>query len=236
MRKGFTLIELLVVIAIIAILAAILFPVFAKAREKARQSSCQSNEKQIATAIMMYVQDYDEMMPAYKHYLIPGNAETRGEGWYDAISPYTNNEQIARCPTFSYTATYGRTALPPGTGFWRNSFVGSYAAPAQDSACVAALGALYTMWNYYLPGVALAQMSKPAETVMLMEATTSWVQATTGFGRDASGNLLEVGSDGRRGLQHFRHNGQMNVAFGDGHVKSVDPGFMSNLDVYKTIK
>ena len=59
-RKGFTLIELLVVIAIIAILAAILFPVFAKAREKARQVSCQSNMKQIGTATMMYLQDYDE--------------------------------------------------------------------------------------------------------------------------------------------------------------------------------
>jgi prepilin-type N-terminal cleavage/methylation domain-containing protein len=64
-RKGFTLIELLVVIAIIAILAAILFPVFAKAREKARQTSCLSNEKEIALAILMYTQDYDEKFPIY---------------------------------------------------------------------------------------------------------------------------------------------------------------------------
>ncbi len=63
MRKGFTLIELLVVIAIIAILAAILFPVFAKAREKARQTSCLSNMKQIGLASMMYAQDYDERLP-----------------------------------------------------------------------------------------------------------------------------------------------------------------------------
>ncbi|MGE5530650.1 MAG: prepilin-type N-terminal cleavage/methylation domain-containing protein, partial [Bacteroidota bacterium] len=65
-RRGFTLIELLVVIAIIAILAAILFPVFAKAREKARQSSCLSNTKQIGLSMMQYIQDYDEQLP--KHY------------------------------------------------------------------------------------------------------------------------------------------------------------------------
>ena len=65
MRKGFTLIELLVVIAIIAILAAILFPVFARAREKARQASCQSNLKQLTLAMLMYVQDYDEKFPMY---------------------------------------------------------------------------------------------------------------------------------------------------------------------------
>ena len=63
MKRGFTLIELLVVIAIIAILAAILFPVFAKAREKARQTSCTNNQRQIATAALMYAQDHDEMFP-----------------------------------------------------------------------------------------------------------------------------------------------------------------------------
>lgn len=66
-KQGFTLIELLVVIAIIAILAAILFPVFARARENARKSSCQSNLKQIGTGLMMYVQDYDETFPTERN-------------------------------------------------------------------------------------------------------------------------------------------------------------------------
>jgi len=62
-RRGFTLIEMLIVIAIMAILAAILFPVFAKAREKARQAACSSNLKQIGLAVMMYISDYDQVLP-----------------------------------------------------------------------------------------------------------------------------------------------------------------------------
>jgi prepilin-type N-terminal cleavage/methylation domain-containing protein/prepilin-type processing-associated H-X9-DG protein len=92
--SGFTLIELLVVIAIIAILAAILFPVFARAREKARQSSCLSNLKQIATATLMYAQDYDETMPLFLHSGINLTAQTR-------IQPYMANEQIWVCPSGS---------------------------------------------------------------------------------------------------------------------------------------
>ena len=93
-RRGFTLIELLVVIAIIAILAAILFPVFAKAREKARQTSCLSNVKQITLAMIQYVQDYDECMPYHS------NAGC----WMLTILPYAKNDQIFNCPS---TATIG---------------------------------------------------------------------------------------------------------------------------------
>src|SRR3984957_3114452 len=82
-RTGFTLIELLVVIAIIAILAAILFPVFAQAREKARQTTCTNNEKQISLAFLMYVQDFDEMFPN-SDYGSSGNAVY----WENMVDPY----------------------------------------------------------------------------------------------------------------------------------------------------
>ncbi len=91
-KKGFTLIELLVVIAIIAILAAILFPVFARAREKARQTSCLNNVKQLALSVTMYAQDYDERLFAYRQ-------ENTGIGWERLIQPYIKNEQILICPS-----------------------------------------------------------------------------------------------------------------------------------------
>ena len=92
-KSGFTLIELLVVIAIIAILAAILFPVFARARENARRSSCQSNEKQIALGFKQYIQDNNERYPA-------------SGGWNTAIFDYTKSEAILKCPSAAGTGTY----------------------------------------------------------------------------------------------------------------------------------
>ncbi len=93
---GFTLIELLVVIAIIAILAAILFPVFAKVREKARQSSCASNEKQLGLALIQYVQDNDEAYP-YGHTPFVA-ANSSGEGWAGMIYPYVKSVGVYKCP------------------------------------------------------------------------------------------------------------------------------------------
>ena len=109
MRKGFTLIELLVVIAIIAILAAILFPVFARAREKARQTSCLSNVKQLGLAFQMYSQDYDERHPAYYHIPIAGyndGVSKNGVCVYSEILPYCKNAQIFACPSQTPTPTY----------------------------------------------------------------------------------------------------------------------------------
>ena len=91
-RGAFTLIELLVVIAIIAILAAILFPVFAQAREKARQAACLSNEKQIALAIIAYSQDYDEQMT------FGSSSSGRGDGWASLVYPYVKAIGVYACP------------------------------------------------------------------------------------------------------------------------------------------
>jgi prepilin-type N-terminal cleavage/methylation domain-containing protein/prepilin-type processing-associated H-X9-DG protein len=103
-RSGFTLIELLVVIAIIAILAAILFPVFARAREKARTAMCLSHMNQVGKGIIMYAQDWDEKMPYNYHY-----AENRHDLWWfqDDIRPYIKNEAIYSCPSARVHATYG---------------------------------------------------------------------------------------------------------------------------------
>ncbi len=116
MRRAFTLIELLVVIAIIAIPAAILFPVFARAREKARQASCQSNLKQIGLAFAMYVSDFDQKYPKAWWLACTGV----GPNWRDVISPYIKNNQLFQCPSNEAGVgdCNGRGFLRPSTGTW----------------------------------------------------------------------------------------------------------------------
>ncbi len=148
-RHGFTLIELLVVIAIIAILAAILFPVFAQAREKARQTSCLSNHKQYALATLMYLQDYDETFPM-SSYL----AGTCVSTFYLEVDPYVKNKQITVCPSEPLAMKL-------------TDVVGAPCAGTPPFTSYAVNGALYV--NGFFPNptpVALAAVNRSAETIM----------------------------------------------------------------------
>jgi prepilin-type N-terminal cleavage/methylation domain-containing protein len=125
LRRGFTLIELLVVIAIIAILAAILFPVFAKAREKARQASCLSNMKQLTSAVLMYVQEYDNVMPSqWSYWVAVMTTPPNGFGFY-LFNPYIKNDKIWVCPSDSNPSC--AREVTPGreldfTSQWKQSY------------------------------------------------------------------------------------------------------------------
>lgn len=112
-KKGFTLIELLVVIAIIAILAAILFPVFARAREKARQSSCLSNIRQLGLAIAMYTQDHDEITPQAG---LPWNSpDPDYSPWYYVLGRYIEDANILKCPSIAHSQVgYQMSCRPAG--------------------------------------------------------------------------------------------------------------------------
>jgi prepilin-type N-terminal cleavage/methylation domain-containing protein/prepilin-type processing-associated H-X9-DG protein len=205
-RKGFTLIELLVVIAIIAILAAILFPVFARAREKARQASCSSNLKQLATAAMMYIQDYDEMTPAM--FRTGAHTGQTGNGlgyytWHEAIQPYTKNWQMFKCPS---NTAYGPTfddCCGRQTEQWGYGICGAY----------------YPSKLYLLDGVALGSVAAPSETFWMSDwpgpaTTCEFVYpGVYGWGTEPA-NYAERCYGGAA-----VHNGGSNYAFYDGHVK-----------------
>jgi len=113
--KGFTLIELLVVIAIIAILAAILFPVFAQAREKARQSACISNFKQIGLAVLQYNQDYDEYYPPSEVSTSGGGSFTTGYDWTYVVNPYVKNGSNNSVPVGGRPRASSFGYVPSGT-------------------------------------------------------------------------------------------------------------------------
>jgi prepilin-type N-terminal cleavage/methylation domain-containing protein len=151
-RCGFTLIELLVVIAIISILAAILFPVFAQAREKARQAACLSNMRQMNLAAQMYAQDYDETLP-----LAATATATGFLNWHDLLDPYVKNKQIWRCPSSSLPPVdiYGKLVCHYG---W-NAYYLNLGVDVSN---------IYTLNN--APGVSLAAVQTPAHTVIMADA------------------------------------------------------------------
>lgn len=131
-KRGFTLIELLVVIAIIAILASILFPVFARARENARRSSCQSNLKQLGLGILQYMQDYDERYPIVWVGCTMGGAfsptkpgpNSTTPGWAETIQPYVKSTQLFQCPSEETAQNLAGGSTTDYTDYWYNAVVG----------------------------------------------------------------------------------------------------------------
>jgi prepilin-type N-terminal cleavage/methylation domain-containing protein/prepilin-type processing-associated H-X9-DG protein len=202
---AFTLIELLVVIAIIAILAAILFPVFAQAREKARQASCISNLKQIGLGITQYIQDYDETYPP--RILNPAGSPY---GWADAIQPYIKSTQLFQCPSEAR-----RPGADPNAGgytdYWYNASLGNPTGFVRLS---------------------LASLEAPSLTVMNGDGGYSGTgrDDTTARYHSNGCNTQGGGATGSPGCTGpglakipngagLRHQGGVNFTFADGHAK-----------------
>lgn len=237
-QKAFTLIELLVVIAIIAILAAILFPVFAQAREKARQTSCISNERQLLTAALMYQQDYDETWHRIKSGLIAGDnnpgGTDQGFGSEDMLKPYVKNTQLFKCPSdFIQRDDCANDRFGTGIGY-PISYSWTHYRDSDEGNC-------FGVCPFYTASasVPIAKVGSPASTVVEYELwmTTSYGRYISYYRYYNSGIAASKPSmstyfatapgfntygwcsanDGKISLG--AHNGKTTFGFADGHAK-----------------
>ncbi|MEO7719814.1 MAG: DUF1559 domain-containing protein [Capsulimonas sp.] len=239
-QSGFTLIELLVVIAIIAILAAILFPVFAQAREKARQASCLSNMKQLGLATMQYVQDNDE---AYPLAVMPD-----GTSWTLTILPYIKTLNVFMCPDDSKA---GRApAAQSWQGVWSSYGANTFLTFPSGKATNAGVFAKTDWWGPVQSNpVILSLITSPSSTIMIYEAhadvldnagyipnasSFGYCSYMDGFSWDANGGTLPgscVAASNCTGKYPNTPNGAVtpthadraNFLYCDGHVKAVLP-------------
>jgi prepilin-type N-terminal cleavage/methylation domain-containing protein/prepilin-type processing-associated H-X9-DG protein len=248
-NKGFTLIELLVVIAIIAILAAILFPVFAKAREKARQTACLSNMKQLGLGLMQYVSDYDGVYPLSYYYPNGTSGATGYCHWSAMIAPYTKSNQLFVCnsdPNKGVLPTNTFDYQVPNLSYLGNELLmgrpkANFKVVAEcelDDASSLIAVAEMTNYPFAMGGSSAAsggngnKSHRPANVLSaadtnmdgtnntpLHQASLSECNDALAWASTLSASTNDESHSHVRYMQPDRHNGGQNYAFADGHAK-----------------